>query len=353
MVLKEMTLDEKIDLLHGMGMPGLAARRAESSARTRQRRRRLRPRHPAPRHSLHSDERRRLRRARQRRKWPLLHRASRQRRRRRKLGSRGRLLVRHADRPRTSRAGLQHDARRRHQPHARAAQRPHLRVPRRRSASRRHARRQPHEVRASRNTSSATSSTTPSTIRRPAASSSTSIIGKRAMRESDLLAFQIGVGIADPGAVMCSYNARQRRLRLRKQIPPHRRPQERLGLQRLRRLRLGRHAQHRQSLRRWPRQRRTARRLFRRETQRGRRSRRSSQAELDEHVHRILRTEFASGIVDDPPQKGVVDVLGGSRNRAEDRRTSVVLLKNDKDIFRSMPLAANRSPSSAGTPTPA
>src|SRR5277367_4352686 len=34
-----------------------------------------------------------------------------------------------------------------------------------------------------------------------------SIIGKRAMRESDLLAFEIGVGIADPGAVMCSYNS--------------------------------------------------------------------------------------------------------------------------------------------------
>ena len=33
------------------------------------------------------------------------------------------------------------------------------------------------------------------------------LIGKRAMRESDLLAFEIGVGIADPGAVMCSYNA--------------------------------------------------------------------------------------------------------------------------------------------------
>src|SRR5438874_13445609 len=34
-----------------------------------------------------------------------------------------------------------------------------------------------------------------------------SIIGKRAMRESDLLAFQIGIEIADPAGVMCSYNA--------------------------------------------------------------------------------------------------------------------------------------------------
>src|SRR5713226_4442456 len=34
-----------------------------------------------------------------------------------------------------------------------------------------------------------------------------SIIDKRAMRESDLLAFEIGIGIAKPGAVMCSYNS--------------------------------------------------------------------------------------------------------------------------------------------------
>ncbi len=32
------------------------------------------------------------------------------------------------------------------------------------------------------------------------------VISKRAMRESDLLAFQIGIRAAHPGAVMCSYN---------------------------------------------------------------------------------------------------------------------------------------------------
>ena len=34
-----------------------------------------------------------------------------------------------------------------------------------------------------------------------------SIIGKRALRETDLLAFEIGIAIGNPGAVMCSYNA--------------------------------------------------------------------------------------------------------------------------------------------------
>src|ERR1700761_8773719 len=32
------------------------------------------------------------------------------------------------------------------------------------------------------------------------------VMDKKAMRESDLLAFQIAIGIAQPSAVMCSYN---------------------------------------------------------------------------------------------------------------------------------------------------
>ena len=33
------------------------------------------------------------------------------------------------------------------------------------------------------------------------------VIGKRALQETDLLAFHIGIEIGNPGAVMCSYNA--------------------------------------------------------------------------------------------------------------------------------------------------
>ena len=41
-------------------------------------------------------------------------------------------------------------------------------------------------------------------------------------------------------------------------------------------------------------------------------------AELDDHVRRILRSEFASGIVDFPKQRSVVDVEGGLGNCAAD-----------------------------------
>ncbi|PYX69971.1 MAG: glycosyl hydrolase, partial [Acidobacteria bacterium] len=34
------------------------------------------------------------------------------------------------------------------------------------------------------------------------------------------------------------------------------------------------------------------------------------QAEVDDHVHRILRAMFATGLMDDPVQRSVPDVLG-------------------------------------------
>jgi beta-glucosidase len=54
-----------------------------------------------------------------------------------------------------------------------------------------------------------------------------------------------------------------------------------------------------------------------------------SMAELNDHVQRILYAEFASGVVDDPPQRGVVDVLGGLEVARKIEEGSIVLLKND------------------------
>jgi beta-glucosidase len=52
-------------------------------------------------------------------------------------------------------------------------------------------------------------------------------------------------------------------------------------------------------------------------------------AELDEHVRRILRSMIASGVVDDPPQKSVVDVMGGLEIAQKIEEQSIVLLKNE------------------------
>ena len=51
-------------------------------------------------------------------------------------------------------------------------------------------------------------------------------------------------------------------------------------------------------------------------------------AELDDHVQRILRSMFATGVVDDPPQKSVVDVVGGFEVAQRIAEQSTVLLKN-------------------------
>ncbi len=56
-------------------------------------------------------------------------------------------------------------------------------------------------------------------------------------------------------------------------------------------------------------------------------------SELDEHVHRILRTEFASGIVDDPPKKSVIDVAGDLAIAQHLAEQSIVLLQNKNAIL--------------------
>jgi beta-glucosidase len=61
--------------------------------------------------------------------------------------------------------------------------------------------------------------------------------------------------------------------------------------------------------------------------------------ELDDHVRRILRAMFATGVVDDPPQKSVVDVMGGFELAQKIAEQSIVLLKND---HAQLPLDASK-----------
>jgi beta-glucosidase len=154
------------------------------------------------------------------------------------------------------------------------------------------------------------------------------IIGKRAMQESDLLAFHIGIGVGDPAAVMCSYNsingdyACQNKYTLTDVLKQdwqfkgfvlsdwggthstirashagldHEEPMDDFYGEKLKQA-----------------------------VEAGK----VSMAELDDHVHRILRSDFLAGLFDYPTQKSVVDVerdLAIARRQAEQ---STVLLKN-------------------------
>src|SRR6202453_2610581 len=64
-----------------------------------------------------------------------------------------------------------------------------------------------------------------------------------------------------------------------------------------------------------------------------------SAAELDDHVRRILRSMFASGVVDDLSPRSVVDVEGGFEVAQKIEEQSAVLLRNENS---QLPLDASK-----------
>ena len=164
-------------------------------------------------------------------------------------------------------------------------------------------------------------------------------IDKRAMRESDLLAFEIGLRESDAAAVMCSYNrvngdyACENHYLLTEVLKndwnfkgfvlsdwgathsaakasaaglDHEEPAEIFyGAE------------------------------FKKAVEVGK----IPKSELDDHVHRILRSMFATGVIDDPPEKSVVDVAGGFEVAQKIAEQSIVLLKNEQN---QLPLDASK-----------
>jgi beta-glucosidase len=164
------------------------------------------------------------------------------------------------------------------------------------------------------------------------------LIDRRSMRESDLLAFEIGIEIGQPGAVMCSYNllngdyACQNKYLLTDLLKndwhfkgfvisdwgaTHSTVEasaagldneEPLGL------------------------------LFGDKFKAALQAGQIPASQLDDHVRRILRSEFAAGIIDHPVQKSMIDVEAGFETSRTIAEQSIVLLKN-KD--RALPLDRN------------
>src|SRR5215471_12478707 len=159
------------------------------------------------------------------------------------------------------------------------------------------------------------------------------IISKRAMRESDLLAFQIGIEIADPAAVMCSYNAvngdyacENKYLLsdvLRKDWHFKGFVVSDWG---------GTHSAAKASAAGLDHE-EPEDIFYGEKLKQAVESGKVSTSELDEHVHRILRSEFSSGIVDDPVKKSVVDVEAGFETARQIAEQRIVLLKNDRDLL--------------------
>jgi beta-glucosidase len=158
-------------------------------------------------------------------------------------------------------------------------------------------------------------------------------IDKRAARESDLLAFEIGIQESDPAAVMCSYNrlygdyACENKYLLTDVLKKDWNYKGFVvtdwG---------GAHSLEKASAAGmdheepgWI--------FYGDDLKKAVESGKVPQSELDDHVHRILRAMFATGVIDDPPQKSVVDVVGGFKIAQQLEEQAIVLLKNDQSLL--------------------
>jgi len=159
------------------------------------------------------------------------------------------------------------------------------------------------------------------------------IISKRPMQESDLLAFHIAISIANPGAVMCSYNringdfscenSYMLRDVLKKDWDFKGFVISDWG---------GTHSTEKAS----------AAGLDQEEPMAdyfGPRLKEAVDAgkvplsEIDDHARRVLYAEFLSGVVDDPPHKSVIDVEKGFEVAQRVEEKSIVLLKNNRGVL--------------------
>jgi len=155
-----------------------------------------------------------------------------------------------------------------------------------------------------------------------------SIISKRAMRESDLLAFEIGVGIADPGAVMCSYNAVNGVFACENKYLLTDVLKKEWGFKGFVVSDWGgTHSTIKASAAGMDNE-EPLDEFFGAKLKAAVEAGKVSMAELDEHVRRVLRSEFATGIVDFPMQKGVPDIEGNLAAAQRVEEQSAVLLKN-------------------------
>jgi len=164
-------------------------------------------------------------------------------------------------------------------------------------------------------------------------------VGERAMRETDLLAFEIGLRTGDVSAVMCAYNrvngdysCENKHLLTDVLKKDWKFPGFVLSDWQ------GTHSTEKAS---------SAGldheepgeifygSAFKKAVEAGK----ISKAELDDHVQRILRSMFASGVVDDPPQKSVVDVQNGFDVAQKIAEQSIVLLRNEGNL---LPLDASK-----------
>jgi len=163
-----------------------------------------------------------------------------------------------------------------------------------------------------------------------------SVISKRAMQESDLLAFHIAVSIANPGAVMCSYNRINDDFGCENPYTLHDVLKNDWGFNGFVISDWGgTHSTEKASAAGLDQEQPMAD-FFGSKLKEAVEAGRVPMSEIDDHARRVLYAEFLSGIVDDPPQKSVVDVEKGFEVAQRVEEKSIVLLKNSPALLPIM-----------------
>ncbi len=171
------------------------------------------------------------------------------------------------------------------------------------------------------------------------------LLDKRSMRESDLLAFEVAIGIAKPSAVMCSYNLVD---------GDHACENDYLLNQVLKKdwnfkgFVLsdwgGTHSTVKAALNGLDQDEPGDDNYFSEPLKKAVEDGQVPMARLNDMVHRILRSMFDAGVIDNPPIHSVVDPFRGRDDAQHIAEESIVVLKNSDSI---LPLKANPSTSIA------
>jgi beta-glucosidase len=171
------------------------------------------------------------------------------------------------------------------------------------------------------------------------------LLDKKALRESDMLAFQIAIGIANPSGVMCSYNLYE---------GDHACENDYLLNQVLKKDFKFKgwvlsdwsatHSTVKAALNGLDQEMPGDDNYFNAPLKKAVEDGQVPTARLDDMVHRILRSMFAAGVVDDPPVRTVVDPFRGRDDAQHIAEESIVLLKNSGQI---LPLRADSTASIA------
>jgi beta-glucosidase len=165
------------------------------------------------------------------------------------------------------------------------------------------------------------------------------IVDKRTMRETDLLAFQIAVKISQPAGVMCSYNKVNGDYACENDYLLNQVLKKEWGFQGWVLSDWGgTHSTTKAALNGLD-QEMPGGGFFGAPLEKAVDSREVPEVRLNDMVHRILRSMFACGVIDNPPVRSVVDPFQGLEDARHIAEESIVLLKNEGDL---LPLNAAR-----------